>query len=140
MTIAELRDLLADVDWTEVHHMRTQSFGRRVELWLEKQDDGTEYLLPVIMEQNTWQPGAVVVGSLPCWGGNLDSSDYAEGWATKNIDGTYTVDETGEIVPEDEMVSKCIEEGDWQEEYDSWTEELVEQYATKQAYEQFREE
>jgi len=123
--------LIDKLDFDKIHKMQFDSWGRRVEIWLETDGEGNEYLKPVIMEQNTWQPDAIVIGSFGCFGGNYDASIYAEGWAEKKTDENgdvyYLTDENKQL-SEMEMIYDCIDEGDWEEEYESQRKYLLEQW------------
>lgn len=124
-TSEEIREILENqVDWTAVHHARVAEHGQRVELWLE--EDGTVEI--VTMEQNTFQPGVEIIGSLCCWGlGNMDTTVYTDGWTTANEDGTYTVTETGEVFDESDIVHRCIDEGEWYD-YPEWIDQIVSEH------------
>ena len=134
MTKEKLIQLLDNVDWTEVHQMRIDDHGRRVELWLEE-----DKLVPVTMEQNTWQSGVESIGSLPCWGlGNIDSTIYTEGWTeTVNDDEHYlmyrvTVEESmlpkGSIHDLETIVQTAIKESEWQTDYEEWQQNIIENW------------
>lgn len=127
MTIEEIEEVLEGMNWTEIHKARVFSdYGASVVLYTDGeftvQDQGTYYRDP---------EAAGVIGYLPCWGqGNVDRTDYFEGWVVRNedeevygdyvtLDVTGTGHDAGRVMTEDEAFTEAIEEGDW-----DYTEEI----------------
>lgn len=142
MTLEQIEDILRDMNWTEIHKARVFSdYGDSIVLYT----DG-EF---TVQDQNTYYRDpdtAGVIGYLSCWGrGNVDRTDYYEGWAGQAEDSEWTTEnpdrfsvvihketgkevdsddwieaETGRIIgTTDQMIEEALEEGDW-----DYTEEI----------------
>lgn len=141
--------LVDSLDVIAIEKMRFDSYGRSVDIWLETDEDGKKYLKPVTMDPNTYQPGADTIASLACYGGNYDLSDYEEGdWCEREL--TDEGDETGkfiitdkhskhykQVVSEAELISICLDEGDWSEELGDMRVEIIEQWEQSQKDEEY---
>ena len=144
----QVEEIVRGMDWTAIHQARVfENFGDRVVLYT----DGDFW----VMVQSTHyrdNDAAGVVGSLPCWGqGNIDKTDYFEGWVEKAEDlehvryeedddtyrmkatgeevapGAYVERHTGRVLTEDEALAEAIRDGDW-EGYEYQIEEVMRGY------------
>ncbi|MBK8536319.1 MAG: hypothetical protein IPL59_15035 [Candidatus Competibacteraceae bacterium] len=67
------------------------------------------------------------ISSIRCPGpGQIDRTDYAEGWAVLNDDRTYTRLSDGVILSEEEMMEEAIRDGDWSGFYEDITDWIIE--------------
>lgn len=110
MTIEQIEVILEGMNWTEIHKARVFSdYGDKVVLYTDGEFS--------IQNQSTYYRNpdeAGVISYLNCWGqGNVDRTDYFEGWIERNEDGEYIETETGRILTEDEAFTEAIDEGDW---------------------------
>lgn len=119
MTIEQIEDVLREMNWTEIHKARVFSdYGASIVLYTDGefsvQDQSTYYRDP---------DAAGVIGYLSCWGqGNIDRTDYFEGFAERVEDGEHEgmYDISGDhpaadpwLVDEDTALTIAIEQGDW---------------------------
>ena len=107
----DIEKLIEKVDFNEI--MILQHFsdcGSRIHVW---EDGGLE-----VMGQGTY-PGNTDLwyAVINCFGrGNIDESAYSEGWAEEQeteVGRQYIETATGLIMTPDEMIRKCLEEGDF---------------------------
>jgi len=125
----DIEKIIENLDHTEIHKLQAfTDYGSSVYVWA----DGEISTLGQGTTPNTDEWYAV----LDCWGrGNIDEGSYAEGWAEeeKNEDdcwtGNYIETETGKVMAEDEMISECIETGEWIDYEQSTVESINRQYA-----------
>ena len=117
-----------NLDWIQLHKESAFSdHGASILIWhdgkIEVQDSGSSYRTD---DEYLTLP---VVGR-----GNLDEGYYAEAWATEELDenenwtGNYIEDTTGKVMTADEMITDCIEEGDFINEIETWKETLRQKY------------
>lgn len=119
---------LEKINWLELHKecVLTDDYNDLIVIWL----DGTFENLGNDMPNTTNYYFSVHTYGF----GNVDASAYADGWATELQDGygnytrVYANNTTGERMTQKEMVTKCIEDGDWDHVYDAWKQELREQH------------
>jgi hypothetical protein len=140
MTMEQIEEVLREMDWTEIHKARVFSdYGDDVVLYTDgtfsAQGSSTYYRDP---------DAAGVISYLKCWGqGNVDRTDYFDGWLAPNEDenvyGDYvTLDVTGtgydagRVLTEDEAFTEAIEEGDW--DYEEEIEAVLENVREERRY------
>ena len=127
--------LIKKIDYEEINKLSTLSdHGTSIYVW----SDGEISTLGQGSTPNTDEWYAV----LPAQGrGNIDESFYADGWAVALDDDDpaipedadpyeryYQEEETGDIMTADEMIIKCIEEGEWSDYYNDFENEIRRQY------------
>lgn len=153
MTIEQIEEVLEDVDWTEVHKLQVFSdYGASVVIYtdgtLSVQDQGTYYPNP---------DKAGVLGYMACWGiGNIDRTDYYEGWCQRADESDWTTEDehryvlihkrdtfevdygdwieidTGRVLTTDQMLTEAIEYGEW--DHEDWKESLMLQIEQQRDY------
>lgn len=122
-------EMIEKIDWTELHKLKelTNGYNQPIIIWV----DGTMTLYSCGSWPNTDQ---YFLRSATTGWGNVDVSSYAEGWANpekdeyENDTGNWINQDTGEIMTSEEMVEECIQDGEWDEVYGFWEEQLREQY------------
>lgn len=153
MTQAEKKErvekVLRSMNWAGIHEERLfGDFGQSVVLY----DDG-EYVLKDSNEYFTERDpeAAKEIGSLSCWGGDVDKSDYFEGFVTAAADSehveededdltlrlkangeevsydAYIEDDTGRVLTKEAAFREAIEHGDWGG-YEHEIEEVMRRY------------
>lgn len=144
----KVEEIVRGMDWTAIHQARVfEDFGDRVVLYTDGDFS--------VMGRSTYyrdSDAVGVIGSLQCWGqGNIDKTDYFEGWVEKaedservryeEDDDTYRLKATGEevardayvesatgrVLTEDEALAEAIRDGDW-EGYEYEIEEVMRGY------------
>ena len=121
---------LDNADWTEIHKAYAlYDWGMDIYLM----PDGSHLTL-----EHSSRPGpdCHYVGILHAQGNSLDRSEYSTNWAEWLGDeehyGQYQT-EDGRILSCAEMLVEAIENGDWNNLYDAWKEEIRAQVRERQA-------
>lgn len=103
----------------------TGDYGQR--FCLDK--DGKTYLLQI----GTYaiEPEEREISSAPCIGiGNIDISPYAEGWTTWDDEiNMYCATDTNEMLDTEEIIIRCCQEGDMEEDLISLREALIDNWS-----------
>ncbi len=125
MTAEQVEEVLrAKVDWTAIRRARVfGDAGDRVLVFTdgsyEVMDSGQHY---------RDEDAAGVLGSLDVWGlGEIDRTDYFEGWVQKQEDGRYVESDTGRVLTEEEALEEAVEDGDWGDEVEDDIENILAQ-------------
>lgn len=140
MTIDQVEDVLRDMDWRAIHEARVFSdYGESVVLHTDghfsTQGQNTYYRDP---------DAAGVIGYLKCWGGNIDRTEYAEGWTTPVEDGYLVNDDypdpdlAGKVISEEAMLMEAIEQGDL--DVDEEVEAILYNFKEERRYQQLLRE
>ncbi|MCP3924541.1 MAG: hypothetical protein GY714_18360 [Desulfobacterales bacterium] len=112
-----------EINFIEFHKdLAFNDFGMKLLVW----EDGKT----TIMSQNSMpmDPSEKYI-TFPCWGiGNVQSDNYSEGFYTQTEEqsdnGMFLNPETETELTLSEMVSECIEEGDFSEYHEEWLLEI----------------
>ena len=140
MTIERAEEVLRGLDWREIHKTRVFSdYGASVVIYTDGetsvQDQGTYY---------RDSDAAGVLCYLDCWGNNIDTLQYTEGWTRDELDedgiqtGNYVIDYgyddvgNGKVLTEREVIERAIEEGEWDD--DAEIEALLERIGQESEY------
>lgn len=59
--------------------------------------------------------------------GNIDCTEYSDGWAVLQENGEYFSAIDDEFLTTKEMVLRAIDEGEWSELYESWAQNLADE-------------
>ena len=125
----DIEKIIEKIDFHEI--MNLQHFndhGSHIYVW---EDGDIE-----VMSQGT-RPGNTDIwyALIDCFGrGNIDESTYAEGWAEEyeSEDGSFGMGyidiETGLVMTPDEMITKCLEDGDFTDSIEMLKDHVREQY------------
>jgi len=107
---------MPEINYTELHVLcATEPYGTKIYI----RSDGSFFTLG---------PGsrphydAYILEMTASGPGNVDRSEYAEGWSISTPDG-WEVIETGEILSDVEMITRAIRDGDptyWEKIYAYW--------------------
>lgn len=129
MTKENIEKILEKVDWQDVHEkMVFSDFGTKICIW----EDGSivELGQNETFSEKGWEGN---IGVLKAWGiGNIDSSEYLDGWGTIDEETGEFTTETGERISQEKAVRAAIENGDWSYLYEGWREELLQQWEEEQ--------
>lgn len=123
MSIEQIREVLRDMDWSEIHVARVFSDTNDKVVLLT---DGSFS----VRERSHYFLGddaADEIADLSCWGGDVDSTRYPEDWTEELENGFYRVDDDfrkgtdiPEYINEEQMIEIAIREGDytyWEHSY-----------------------
>lgn len=106
------------IDWTEVHlDYALRPYGDQICI----NADGSHFIIDSSL---SLRENGDVIAILKCQGNNIDRTTYYEGWAEPQDDGTYLTDDGRELTYE-EMITESIREGEWNDLYDDWEQELT---------------
>ena len=121
--------LIDNIDYDQIHELQIYSeYNDNIMIWA----DGEISVLGSNTTPNTNEWYAVI----KAWGhGNVNISDYADGWAEEELEdgeptGKYIEIETGKKMTEKEMIMDCIKNGDWTDHYTHIADMIREQYET----------
>jgi len=134
-------ELIEKLDLIDIEEKRFDDSGKVVEIWLETDNNSNEYLKQVVMDRNAYQPGAIVVARLSCYGygGDYDFSYYEGGWCKRELTkdgektGKYIItdkysEDYGRVVSEIELIMICLDEDDFAEDMDVLENEILSQW------------
>jgi hypothetical protein len=129
MTLEEIKKVLdEDVDWVRVHkELYLNDYGTSLYIW-------TDGDITTLSANTMYQDSSKIIGSLKCWGADVDRAAYLDGWGNFDFDTGIFISDDGIEMTEEEAILECIEEGDWLNAIDFWKEKVIEQYEDEFSY------